>query len=81
MIISVLCIVDEFSCMLLVGLMAVQNIRRLIESLFVSVYSPRGTMNVLLYILGIVFYLSFSLAVLCESPDPAEVGVCVVSFV
>lgn len=65
---------DELSCMLLVSLMAVQNIRRLLECLLVSVYSPRGTMNVLHYILGIVFYFSFSLAVLCESPDPAEVG-------
>jgi len=61
--------------MLIVGLMAVENIRRLVECLCVSVYSPRGTMNVLHYLLGIVLYSSFSLAVLCESPDPAEVGV------
>ena len=60
--------------MLLVGLMALQNIRRLLECLFVSVYSPHATMNVLHYVLGIVLYSSFSFAVLCESPDPVEVG-------
>ena len=54
--------------------MAMQNIRRLFECLFVSVYSPRGTMNVLHYVLGIVLYTSFSLAVLSESPDPARFG-------
>jgi len=54
--------------------MALQNIRRLLECLFISVYSPRGTMNVLHYLLGIVLYTSFSLAVLSESPDPAEFG-------
>jgi len=66
--------VDALSSVLLIGLMAMQNIRRLFECLFVSVYSPRGTMNVLHYVLGIVLYTSFSLAVLSESPDPARFG-------
>jgi len=63
--------------MLLVGLMAIQNIRRLFECLFISVYS-RGTMNVLHYLLGIMLYTSFSLGILCESPDPADIGVYLV---
>ena len=61
--------------MLLIGLMAIQDIRRLFECLFVSVYSPHGTINILHYLLGIVLYTSFSFAVLSESPDPAEFGV------
>jgi len=32
-------------------------------------------MNLLHYLLGFVFYTSFSFTVLCESPDPAEIGV------
>jgi len=70
-----LCIVDALSSVMLVGLMAIQNVRRLLECLFVSVYSPRGTMNMLHYLLAIVLYSSFSFAVLCESPDPAEFGI------
>jgi len=66
--------VDALSAVLLIGLMALQTVRRLFECLFVSVYSPCGTMNVLHYVLGIVFYTSFSFSVLCESPDPAEFG-------
>jgi len=64
--------------MLIVGLMAVQNIRRLIECLVVSVYSPHGTMNVLHYMLGFILYTSFSFAVLCESPDPAEISMYII---
>jgi len=60
---------------MLVGLMALQNIRRLLECLFISVYSPSGTMNVIHYLLGFALYTSFSFAVLCESPEPAESGV------
>lgn len=71
------CVVDALSAMLLVGLMAIQNIRRLFECLFISVYS-RGTMNVLHYLLGIMLYTSFSLGILCESPDPADIGVYLV---
>lgn len=66
--------IDALSAVLLVGLMAMQNIRRLTECLLVSVYSPQGTINVVHYLLGIVLYSSFSFTVLCESPDPADLG-------
>jgi len=71
------CIADALSSVMLVGLMTIQNIRRLLECIFLSVYSPQGTMNVLHYLLAMVFYTSFSFAVLSESPDPAEFGVYV----
>lgn len=61
--------------MLLIGLMAVQDIRRLHECRFLSVYSPHGTINVGHYVLGIVLYSTFSFAILCEAPDPAQDGV------
>ena len=60
--------------MLLIGLMLIHNIRRLLECVFVSVYSPSGTINVAHYLIGIALYTSFSFVVIVESPDPVTSG-------
>lgn len=53
--------------MLLVLLMFLQNFRRLVECLTVSVYS-KGTMNIAHYFLGIALYSTFNIAVISEAP-------------
>jgi len=52
----------------------IHNIRRLLECLFVSVYSPNGTINLAHYLIGIALYTSFSFVVIVESPDPVMLG-------
>ena len=59
---------DAMTAILLVALMFVQNLRRLLECWFVSVYS-NSTMNVIHFGLGILLYTTFHLAVLAEAPD------------
>lgn len=67
---------DAVTAVLLIAMMAVQNVRRLLECLFVSIYSPRGTINMLQYLLGIAFYATFSFAVISEAPSPVQPGLC-----
>ena len=56
---------------LLIGLMFVQNVRRLSECVFISIYS-KSTMNAAHFLLGIVLYSTFHLAVLSEAPSLAS---------
>ncbi len=56
------------SAILLVGMMFLQNFRRLMECILVSVYS-KGTMNFAHYAMGIVLYSTFNFAVMSEAPD------------
>ena len=56
--------------MILVALMFIQNVRRTLECLFVSVYS-KATMNVAHYSLGFFLYVTWGLVVLAEAPNPA----------
>lgn len=57
------------SVVLLSGLMFIQDLRRLAECWFISVYS-KSSMNVMHYFLGVVFYASFHISVVCEAPPP-----------
>jgi len=65
------CVVDALSAILLVGMMFVQNVRRLLECFFVSVYS-KSTMNILHFMLGVILYSTFFVAVLVEAPSPTS---------
>jgi hypothetical protein len=65
---------DAGTAVLLLFMMTVQNLRRLLECVFVSIYSPRGTINLLHYMLGIVFYATYSFAVISEAPYPVQPG-------
>ncbi len=56
------------SAILLVGMMFLQNFRRLMECFLVSVYS-KGTMNFAHYALAIILYSTFNFAVMSEAPD------------
>jgi hypothetical protein len=62
------------TAVLLISMMTFQNVRRLLECLFVSIFSPHGTMNMLHYTLGIVFYATYSFAVMSEAPSPVQPG-------
>ena len=52
-------------------MMFIQNVRRTLECLFVSVYS-KSTMHIVHFSLGVVLYSTFSLAVLSEAPGLKE---------
>lgn len=62
---------DSLSAIFLIGMMVVQDARRLLECNFVSVYSS-GTMNLLHYALGLIFYSTFSISVIAEAPRTAS---------
>lgn len=64
---------DALAAILLIGMMFVQNSRRLIECLLVSVYS-KSTMNLIHFMLGVILYSTFFLAVLTEAPSSADVN-------
>ena len=53
-------------------LMFIQNVRRLAESLLISVYS-KSTINIMHYFAGIGLYSTFHIAVLCEAPSLEKV--------
>ncbi|ELU08197.1 hypothetical protein CAPTEDRAFT_197513 [Capitella teleta] len=57
-----------FSACVLIGMMFVQNLRRYLECIFVSVYS-KSTMNLIHFMLGVILYSTFHLAVLCDAPS------------
>lgn len=59
---------DALAASLLIGMMFVQNVRRFLECVAVSVYS-KSTMNLIHFMLGVVLYSTFSLAVLSEAPS------------
>ena len=59
------------SAILLVAMMFIQNCRRALECIFVSVYS-KSTMNIVHFLMGVILYSTFSLAVLSEAPGLHE---------
>lgn len=62
---------DSLAAVLLIGMMFVQNSRRMLECIVVSVYS-KITMNFIHFMLGVILYSTFSLAVLSEAPSTAD---------
>ncbi|XP_013417166.1 polyprenol reductase [Lingula anatina] len=59
---------DALGTLLCISLMLIQDLRRLYECYFISVYS-KSTMNLLHFLLGFYLYITFGWTVLSEAPS------------
>ncbi|XP_056620730.1 polyprenol reductase [Triplophysa dalaica] len=69
----------QFSVLLLQVLLWIHSLRRLLECLFVSVFS-NGVIHVLQYAFGLAYYVLLGLTVLCINPSSTQEGVKSVGF-